>query len=43
VRQQVGKSTFEKQVKGLADLFLDTPSFNAHTTGVDALWSARPS
>ncbi|KAJ1488302.1 glycosyl transferase family 41-domain-containing protein [Baffinella frigidus] len=32
----------EFQVKGLADLFLDTPSFNAHTTGVDALWAGTP-
>eukprot|EP00961_Rhodomonas_salina_P275457 3721556-Rhodomonas_salina.1 len=29
-------------VKGLADIFLDTPWFNAHTTGVDALWSGTP-
>lgn len=27
---------------GLADLFLDTPTCNAHTTGTDALWSGLP-
>jgi predicted O-linked N-acetylglucosamine transferase (SPINDLY family) len=26
----------------LADLFLDTPGCNAHTTGCDALWSGLP-
>jgi len=29
-------------IKGLADLFLDTPLFNAHTTGGDVLWSGVP-
>jgi protein O-GlcNAc transferase len=27
---------------GLADLFLDTPLVNAHTTGTDVLWSGVP-
>lgn len=27
---------------GLGDLFLDTPTCNAHTTGTDALWSGIP-
>eukprot|EP00177_Eucheuma_denticulatum_P007863 GFKZ01014308.1.p1 GENE.GFKZ01014308.1~~GFKZ01014308.1.p1 ORF type:complete len:1308 (-),score=154.88 GFKZ01014308.1:458-4381(-) len=27
---------------GLGDLFLDTPTCNAHTTGTDALWSGVP-
>jgi protein O-GlcNAc transferase len=27
---------------GLADLFLDTPICNAHTSGTDALWSGLP-
>ena len=26
----------------LADLFLDTPTYNAHTTGTDILWSGTP-
>jgi protein O-GlcNAc transferase len=26
----------------LADLFLDTPACNAHTTGCDILWSGTP-
>ena len=26
----------------LADLFLDTPNYNAHTTGTDILWSGTP-
>jgi protein O-GlcNAc transferase len=26
----------------LADLFLDTPAYNAHTTGCDILWSGTP-
>ena len=44
---RVAWSTFfsketEFVVKGLADIFLDTPNFNAHTTGVDALWSNTP-
>ena len=26
----------------LADLFLDTPNYNAHTTAVDALWAGLP-
>jgi predicted O-linked N-acetylglucosamine transferase (SPINDLY family) len=26
----------------LADLFLDTPNYNAHTTAADALWSGLP-
>jgi protein O-GlcNAc transferase len=29
-------------IKGLADLFLDTPEFNAHTTATDALWAGVP-
>jgi predicted O-linked N-acetylglucosamine transferase (SPINDLY family) len=29
-------------VKGLADVFLDTPEFNAHTTATDALWAGVP-
>jgi predicted O-linked N-acetylglucosamine transferase (SPINDLY family) len=32
----------EFQIKGLGDLFLDTPLFNAHTTGGDVLWSGVP-
>ena len=28
--------------KGVCDLFLDTPLFNAHTTAKDALWSGVP-
>ena len=45
--QRIAWSTFfskdiEFLVKGLADIFLDTPNFNAHTTGVDALWSNTP-
>lgn len=27
---------------GLGDLFLDTPTCNAHTTGTDVLWSGAP-
>lgn len=27
---------------GLADLFLDTPQCNAHTTGCDILWAGTP-
>lgn len=27
---------------GLADVFLDTPLCNAHTTGCDVLWGACP-
>jgi len=30
------------QIKGLADLFLDTAPFNAHSTAVDALWAKVP-
>ncbi len=26
-------------IKGAADVFLDTPSYNAHSTGTDALWA----
>ncbi len=26
----------------LADLFLDTPAYNAHTTATDILWSSTP-
>ena len=26
----------------LADLFLDTPTYNAHTTAIDALWAGLP-
>lgn len=26
----------------MADLFLDTPAYNAHTTGADALWAGLP-
>ena len=29
-------------IKGLADVFLDTPEFNAHTTATDALWAGVP-
>ncbi|EKX44399.1 UDP-N-acetylglucosamine-peptide N-acetylglucosaminyltransferase [Guillardia theta CCMP2712] len=29
-------------VKAAADLFLDTPSYNAHSTGCDVLWSGTP-
>jgi len=32
----------EFRVKGLADFFLDTPLFNAHTTAGDVLWSGVP-
>lgn len=34
-------ATKEEHIKRgyLADLFLDTPSCNAHTTGCDILWS----
>jgi hypothetical protein len=35
----------EKQhlyVKAAADVFLDTPSYNAHSTGCDVLWSGTP-
>lgn len=32
----------ELLVKGHADLFLDTPLFNAHTTGGDVLWAGIP-
>ena len=28
--------------KGICDLYLDTPRFNAHTTAKDALWSGVP-
>jgi predicted O-linked N-acetylglucosamine transferase (SPINDLY family) len=33
----------ELLAKGHADLFLDTPLFNAHTTGGDVLWAVRGS
>lgn len=29
-------------IKGAADVFLDTPSYNAHSTGTDALWAGIP-
>jgi protein O-GlcNAc transferase len=32
----------ELLAKGHADLFLDTPLFNAHTTGGDVLWAGIP-
>jgi len=32
----------ELLAKGQADLFLDTPLFNAHTTGGDVLWAGIP-
>ena len=32
----------EFRIKGLAELFLDTPLFNAHTTAGDVLWSGVP-
>ena len=32
----------ELLAKGHADLFLDTPLFNAHTTGGDVLWAGLP-
>lgn len=32
----------ELLVKAHADLFLDTPLFNAHTTGGDVLWAGIP-
>ena len=35
----------EKQhlyVKAAADVFLDTPSYNAHSSGCDVLWSGTP-
>uniref|UniRef100_A0A7S4NF57 protein O-GlcNAc transferase n=1 Tax=Guillardia theta TaxID=55529 RepID=A0A7S4NF57_GUITH len=32
----------EFKIKSLADVFVDTPLFNAHTTGVDALWCGTP-
>jgi len=32
----------ELLAKGHADLFLDTPLFNAHTTGGDVLWAGVP-
>ncbi|CAN0534035.1 unnamed protein product, partial [Ectocarpus sp. 8 AP-2014] len=37
-------ATKEEHIKRgyLADLFLDTPSCNAHTTGCDILWSGTP-
>jgi len=39
-------SKFPKDIellaKSHADLFLDTPLFNAHTTGGDVLWAAIP-
>jgi hypothetical protein len=28
--------------QGLCQLFLDTPSYNAHVTGTDALWVGIP-
>eukprot|EP00899_Mesostigma_viride_P012029 jgi/Mesvir1/20827/Mv07924-RA.1 len=28
--------------KGVADLFLDTPAYNAHTTSLDSLWAGVP-
>ena len=30
------------QIKSLADLFLDSPVYNAHTTATDSLWSGVP-
>ena len=29
-------------VKAAADVFLDTPSYNAHSSGCDVLWSGTP-
>ncbi len=30
------------QIKALADIFLDTPLYNGHSTGADALWGGVP-
>mmetsp|Transcript_69182 Transcript_69182/g.184371 ORF Transcript_69182/g.184371 Transcript_69182/m.184371 type:complete len:361 (-) Transcript_69182:137-1219(-) len=35
-------TSYEFRVKALADLFLDTPLFNAHTTAGDILWCGVP-
>ena len=29
-------------VKAAADIFFDTPSYNAHSSGCDVLWSGTP-
>lgn len=29
-------------VKAAADIFLDTPSYNAHSSGCDVLWAGLP-
>jgi hypothetical protein len=39
---QAGEDEQYKRAKALCQLFLDTPSYNAHVTGTDALWVGIP-